>query len=153
MKTFTNAALSLYRSYNGDSFRSSHRRCSIVVGVLKKFVKFTGKHLWKSFFFHKVAGLRPATLLKRRLWHRSFPVNPMKFSRIPFLLRNTSDRLLLFILKTVISLSVAHFIFHLNLIVKFEKSISEAGDDDNVISIIVILFFISSQSFLTSFVQ
>ena len=80
-------------------------------------------------------------------------MNPVKFSRIPFLQRNTSDRLLLFILKTVISLSVAHFIFRLNLIVKFEKSISEAGDDDNVISIIVILVFISSQSFLTCIVQ
>ena len=38
-------------------------------------------------------GLRPATLLKRRLWHRCFPVNFMKFLRTPFL-QNTTGRLL-----------------------------------------------------------
>ena len=36
-------------------------------GVLKNFTKFTGKHLCQSLFFNKVAGLRPATLLKKRL--------------------------------------------------------------------------------------
>ena len=35
-----------------------------------------------------------ATLLKKRLWHRCFPVNFAKFLRIPFL-QNTSWRLLL----------------------------------------------------------
>ena len=29
-------------------------------------------------------GLRPATLLKKRLWHRCFPVNFAKFLRTPF---------------------------------------------------------------------
>ena len=28
-------------------------------GVLRNFTKFTGKHLYQSFFFNKVAGLRP----------------------------------------------------------------------------------------------
>ena len=37
--------------------------------------------------------LRPATLLKKRLWHRRFPVNFVKFLRTPFL-QNTSGRLL-----------------------------------------------------------
>ena len=46
--------------------RSSHRRCSV----------------------RKVC-LRPATLLKKRLWHRCFPVNFAKFLRTPFL-QNTS---------------------------------------------------------------
>ena len=45
--------------------RSSHRKCSVTKGVLRKFEKFTGKHLCKSFFLNKVIGLRPATLLKR----------------------------------------------------------------------------------------
>ena len=35
-----------------------------------------------------------ATLLKKRLWHRYFPVNFVKFLRTPFL-QNTSGRLLL----------------------------------------------------------
>ena len=39
-------------------------------------------------------GLRPATLFKKKLWHRCFPVNFAKFLRTPFL-QNTSGRLLL----------------------------------------------------------
>ena len=34
-------------------------------GVPKHFTKFTGKHLCLSIFFNKVAGLSPATLLKK----------------------------------------------------------------------------------------
>ena len=55
--------------------------------VLKNFAKFTGKHLYQSFFFNKVAHLRPATLLKKRLWHSCFPVNSAKFLRTPFFYR------------------------------------------------------------------
>ena len=38
----------------------------------------------ESFFFNKVAGQRPATLLKKRLLHRCFPVNFVKILRTPF---------------------------------------------------------------------
>ena len=38
--------------------------------------------------------VQPATLLKKRLWHRCFPVNFAKILRTPFL-QNTSGRLLL----------------------------------------------------------
>ena len=38
-----------------------------------------------EFLFNKVAGLRPATLLKKRLWYSCFPVNFAKFLRTPFL--------------------------------------------------------------------
>ena len=54
-------------------------------GVLRNFAKFIGKHLCQRLFFNKVAGFRPATLLKTRLWHRFFPVNFVKFLRTPFL--------------------------------------------------------------------
>ena len=64
---------------------SSHQRCSVRKGVLRNFVNFTGKHLWQSLFFNKIAGPRPATLLKKRLWHRCVPVNFAKFLRTPFL--------------------------------------------------------------------
>ena len=55
-------------------------------GVLKIqiFTKITGKHLRQGLLFNKVAGLRPATLLKKRLGHRCFPVNFVKFLRTPF---------------------------------------------------------------------
>ena len=73
--------------------RSSHQRFSSRKVVFENFAKFTGKHLYQSYFFNKVAGLRPATLLKNRPWHRYFPVNLAKFLRTPFL-QNTSGQLL-----------------------------------------------------------
>ena len=39
-------------------------------------------------FFNKVAGLRPATLLKKRLRHRCFPVTFTKFLRTTFLIEH-----------------------------------------------------------------
>ena len=52
--------------------------------VLRNFAKFTGKHLCQSLIFNKVAGLRPGTLLKKRLWHSCFLVNFAKFLGAPF---------------------------------------------------------------------
>ena len=72
-----------------DPFKSALRK-----GVLRNFVKLTGKHLCQSLSFNKVAGLMSATLLKWRLWHRCFSVNFTNFLRTPFL-QNTSGRLLL----------------------------------------------------------
>ena len=46
-------------------WKSSHRRCSIKKGVLRNFVKYIGKHLCQSSFFHKIAGLRPANFIKK----------------------------------------------------------------------------------------
>ena len=48
--------------------------------VLRNFAKFTGKHLFQSLFFNKVAGKRAATLLTKRLWHRCFLVNFAKWN-------------------------------------------------------------------------
>ena len=75
-------------------FRNSHQRCSVTKGVLRNVAKFTGKHLCQSLFLNNVAGLRQATLLKQRLWHRCFPLNFAKFLRTLFL-QSTSRRLLL----------------------------------------------------------
>ena len=54
-------------------------------GALRNSAKFTGKHLCQSLFFNRVAGLRPANLLKKRFWHRCFPVNFAKVLITPFL--------------------------------------------------------------------
>ena len=86
------------RSLRGN--RRSHRRCSVRNGILRKLAKFTGKHLCQSLFFNKVSGLRSLTLLKRRLWHRCFPMNFAKFLRTP-ILKNTSERVLLNKLTTI----------------------------------------------------
>ena len=69
---------------------------SYKVGVLKNFVKHTGKHLRQSLFFNKVAnwGLQPNE--KKILWCRCFPVQFAKFLRTNFL-KNTPGRLLLMV--------------------------------------------------------
>ena len=72
-------------------FRSSHQRRSVRKCVLGNSTKFTGKHLCQRLFLIKLqawglqlyskrdAGLRPASLLKKRLWYRCFPVNFVNF--------------------------------------------------------------------------
>ena len=70
--------------------RSRHRLCSVKnILILRNFAKFTGNYLCQSLFFNKVAGLRPAALLKKKLWHSCFPVNFVKYLRTHFL-ENTS---------------------------------------------------------------
>ena len=71
-------------SYKNTEDRRSSPEVFCKKGVLRNFTKFTGKHLCQSLFFNKVAGLRPAFLLKKRLWHICFPVNFVKFLRAPF---------------------------------------------------------------------
>ena len=57
-------------------FRSSHQRCSIKEALLKNFVIFTGIHL------------QACNFIKKRLQHRHFSVNIVKFLRTP-ILKNT----------------------------------------------------------------
>ena len=57
-------------------------------GDLINFAKFTDKHRCQSLFLNKVADLRPATLLRNRLWHRCFPVNFAKFLRTSFIIEH-----------------------------------------------------------------
>ena len=47
--------------------RSSHPEMFCKNSIPKNFTKLTGKHLCQSLFFIKIAGLRPATLLKQTL--------------------------------------------------------------------------------------
>ena len=53
-----------------ETYRSSRPEVFCDKGVLGNFTKFTGKHQCQGLFFNKVAGRRPATLLKIRFWHR-----------------------------------------------------------------------------------
>ena len=45
--------------------QSSRLKVFCIKSVLRNFAKFTGKHLCQSLFFNKIAGVRPATLLKK----------------------------------------------------------------------------------------
>ena len=60
-------------------------------------------------FFDKVAGLRPATLFKKRLWHMCFPLNFMKFLRTPFLTEHLRWLLLFFLNVSFITSHTLHF--------------------------------------------
>ena len=51
-------------------------------GTLKIFKNFPGKPLWGRPFFNKVTSLMFATLLKKNLEHKRFPVNFLKTLRI-----------------------------------------------------------------------
>ena len=96
--------------------RSSHQEVFCKKGVLRNFEKLTRKHLCGSLFFDKVAGLRPATLLKKRLWHRCFPVNFVRFLRTPFLTEDLRWLLLIFL---NVSLLLPMRYLHLCFIQKF----------------------------------
>ena len=67
---------------NNSSFttlRSSRPEVFCKKGVLRTFAKFTGKHLCQS------CGPQACNFIKKKLWHRCFPVNFAKFLRTPFL--------------------------------------------------------------------
>ena len=58
----------MYAEYilgNRDKSDAAVCRCSVKKVFLNIFTKFTKKHLCQSLFFNKVAGLRPATLLRK----------------------------------------------------------------------------------------
>ena len=70
MKTCTgHKFIYLLREINWDlaGFRSSSLGVFCKTGILENSTKFTGKYLCQSLFFNRVAALRPATLLKKRL--------------------------------------------------------------------------------------
>ena len=92
-------------------------------GVLWKFTKFTGKHLCQSLFFNNDAGLQPATLLKKRLWHRCFPVDFEKFLGTPFYIEHFWWLLLNFITKTA-KINTSHYLLRPNTcyLVFFDRS-------------------------------
>ena len=66
------------------SFRRSHSEVFGKKGVLKNFTIFTGKQLCHLCHL----SLWPVTLLTKRLWHRWFPVNFVKFPRTPFFIEH-----------------------------------------------------------------
>ena len=70
------------------NFRSILPEVFCKKSFLRNFAKFTGKQRCQSLFFNKVAGLRTATLFKKRLWHRCFPVNFSKFLRTLFFIEH-----------------------------------------------------------------
>ena len=67
--------------HSRNLLRSNRLEMFCKKGVLKNFTKVRGKHLCQSLFFK-------ATLLIKRLWHRWFPMNFVKFLRTPFFIKH-----------------------------------------------------------------
>ena len=67
-------------------------------GALNHLVKFTEQSLLRGYFSIKVVSLQSATLLKRRLQHRCFPVNVVKYLRTPILIKKRRRTVVLLIL-------------------------------------------------------
>ena len=93
---FFNSDQGIRVSFTNISHISSRPEVFCKKGVLRNIAKFTGKHLYQSLFFNKVTGMRIATLLKKRIWHRCFPVNFAKFLRTPIFKEHIWWLLLLF---------------------------------------------------------
>ena len=77
-------------------FQKQHPELFSKKNVLRNFAKFTAKHLRQGLIFKKVAGLRIATLSKKRHWHMCFPVNFAKFLRTSFLTEHLRWLLLIY---------------------------------------------------------
>ena len=87
---FLTHLLSLYYLVFSLIFRGSRPEVFCKNGVLSNFTKFTeNSHLCQSLFFNKVAGLRPAALLKKRL---SVVEMTFNFSDIQIYAWNTKHR-------------------------------------------------------------
>ena len=73
-----------FNLYNFNFFWLCCRGCSVRKSGLRNFAKFAEKHLCQSLLFNKVAGVRLATLLKKRLWYRCFSVSFCEISKNSF---------------------------------------------------------------------
>ena len=115
-----------------SSKRSSRQEVLCKNGVLRNFAKFTGKYLWQSFFFNKVPCLRPATLLKKRLWHRCFPVNFCEISKNTYSYRTPPVAASVAAYEKKIQRSILDLIKHFSA----EKDVTDIGVNSLVNSII-----------------
>ena len=74
------------------------------IGVLKNFAIYTRKHLCWSLLFNKVAGLRPAILIKKRLQHKRFLANIGKsFYRVTPVAASKTRQFLLYLCYVLFS--------------------------------------------------
>ena len=77
--------MNAYSASENWTIRSSSPDVFCKKGFLRNFAKLTVKHLCQGVFLKEVVGLRPATLFKKILRHRCFPINFAKFLRTPFI--------------------------------------------------------------------
>ena len=78
------------------------------------FLKIYKKAPVPDSFFNKVPGLKPANLLKKRLWHRWFPLNFAKILRRP-ISWNTSGGCFYFLFCRPVKMTYKHAIYILKM--------------------------------------
>ena len=80
------------------------RRCSVKKVFLQILQNSQENTCARASFLIKL--LAPATLLRKKLWHRCFPVNSAKFVRTPFFIEHLR-RLLLYVRCTLLLLGAS----------------------------------------------
>ena len=130
----------LIKILTDTELRSSRSEVFCKTSVLRNFAKFTGKHLCQSLFFNKVAGLRSASLSKKRIWNKCFPVNFAKFLGTLFL----TEHLWWLLLRTDKSLQILNTktIWEMCTINNLSKFVTCLGRCILVILICIILWFL-----------
>ena len=89
MKKIENTDTYILLSPNeGEIIEAVARRCSIEKVYFKILQNSQEKICARVSFLNKVVGVRPATLLKKRFWHRYFLVNFAKFLRTRFVTKH-----------------------------------------------------------------
>ena len=110
------------------TIRSSHQRCFVKKVFLEISQNSQESTCARTSFSIKLQAAAPATLLKKRLWHRCFPMNFAKFLRTPFS-QNTPGWLLLYYFMCFIDLIVPKRCFELwncSRIFPFEKLLTSS---------------------------
>ena len=87
-RQLVNVQCNPHESSISSIIRSSHLLMFYEISV-KYFAKFTGKHLSGNLFFNKVPGVQACNFIERRLQHRCFSVNCVKFLRNTFFHRTS----------------------------------------------------------------
>ena len=71
----------LFSSIGNIIDKNSHRRSSVKKDIRRNFAKFTGKQLWQSLFFNKVAGLKACNCVKKETLAQMFSCEFCKISK------------------------------------------------------------------------
>ena len=88
MITYFSALIQNIQTAKQNRNRSSCVRRHSVKKVFLTFFQNSKENTCARDLFNKVAGLRSATLLKKSLWHRCFPMNFVQFLRTFFSYRS-----------------------------------------------------------------
>ena len=106
-------------AFETPNFEGLHRKKNCAFPLRKKEKKSFSDLTWKSQeqlpeVLCKKGVLRPATLLKKRLWHKCFPVNFAKFLRTPFSVDHLRWLLLKYLKKVISVFNYKLFQYLLN---------------------------------------